>query len=172
MPEHDARAADLVAQIERAHCEAIRAASSAVDRAIACGELLIRKAEVRQHGRWLDWVEANLSFGERQAQKYMRLAAHKAELANTNSPSSLFTINGALAAIRAPPQDDDPPAAEPPQAPDDGRLFGDLARAMNAPTWGKAAREQRRRAAGASASALMHSEDSDTAAGSRHPHVG
>lgn len=102
----------------------------------------------------------------------MRLAAHKAELANTNSPSSLFTINGALAAIRAPPQDDDPPAAEPPQAPDDGRLFGDLARAMNAPTWGKAAREQRRRAAGASASALMHSEDSDAAAGSRHPHVG
>ena len=40
---------DLVAQIERAHYEAIRAASSAVDRAIACGELLIRaKAEVRQ----------------------------------------------------------------------------------------------------------------------------
>jgi phage N-6-adenine-methyltransferase len=53
------------------------------------------KASVGRGG-WLPWVEANLSFGERQAQKYMRLAEHADQI---RTESSDLTINQALALL-------------------------------------------------------------------------
>ena len=67
--------------------------------AIECGRLLIEAKAALPHGAWLPWVEANLSFGARQCQKYMRLAEHAEALPNT-SPGSYLSINDALEVLR------------------------------------------------------------------------
>jgi phage N-6-adenine-methyltransferase len=85
----------LVAQIEAEHQAAIGAAQSAIERAIACGQLLIQAKSEVGHGGWQLWVEEHLSFGARQASKYMRLAAGAQELANRNCGSDLG-VNEAL----------------------------------------------------------------------------
>lgn len=88
--------ADLATSIETEHTAAATAAKSAIEHAIRCGELLAQAKETLPHGQWIPWVRRNLSFDERQAQKYMRAAAHATELRNA-TPSSHLT--GALKAI-------------------------------------------------------------------------
>jgi hypothetical protein len=89
----------LAQAIEREHEAAIGAARACLEHAIRCGELLIRAKAGVPHGRWRLWVEANLSFGARQAQKYMRLAARGEQMRIANSH---FTIDAALAALAEP----------------------------------------------------------------------
>jgi hypothetical protein len=91
----------LVAQIEAEHAAAHDAARSAIEHAIACGQLLAEAKAGVGHGAWLPWVKTNLSFGERQARKYMRLARHVDELPNRTLNSDL-TIDGALALLAGP----------------------------------------------------------------------
>ena len=90
----------LPAQIEAEHQAALGAARSAIEHAVRCGELLIEAKAEAGRGSWLHWVETNLSFGARQAQKYMRLAEHAAELPNANSDFAYSSIDDALAALR------------------------------------------------------------------------
>jgi Protein of unknown function (DUF3102) len=101
---------DLAAKIEAEHQAAHQAARTALEHALECGKLLLQAKASVPHGGWLPWVEDNLSFGPRQAQKYMRLADHAAAISNTTSESHL-TIEGALAAI-AEPKAGDMPAIE------------------------------------------------------------
>jgi Protein of unknown function (DUF3102) len=91
---------DLPAQIEAEHQGALGAARAAIEHAVACGQLLLQAKAEAGHGGWLAWVDAHLSFGERQAQKYMRLAEHAAELPNANSEFAYSSIHDALKAIR------------------------------------------------------------------------
>jgi Protein of unknown function (DUF3102) len=90
---------DLAAQIEREHQAAYGAALSAIEHAIRCGELLIQAKASVPHGQWLPWLEANVSFADRQARKYMRVAKHADQIRNSNSD---LTIDGALKALAAP----------------------------------------------------------------------
>ena len=54
-------------------------------RAIRIGELLTEvKAEVA-HGEWIPWVEENLVFGQREAQRYMRVAANATRVSHFDS---------------------------------------------------------------------------------------
>jgi DNA N-6-adenine-methyltransferase (Dam)/Protein of unknown function (DUF3102) len=85
-----------VGAIEREHEAAIGAARACLEHAIRCGELLIRAKAGVPHGQWRLWVEADLSFGTRQAQKYMRLAERGEQMRIGNSH---FTIDQALAAL-------------------------------------------------------------------------
>jgi hypothetical protein len=90
---------DLAQAIEREHQAAHQAARTALEHAVACGVLLIQaKAEVG-HGGWLPWIEANLSFGARQSQKYARLAEHADDLDQMRIENSYLTIDQALAAL-------------------------------------------------------------------------
>jgi hypothetical protein len=66
--------ADLGIRINEAHGLAIRHAGKAVGYAIACGELLLKAKAKVPHGQWLPWLRANVAFGERSAQGYMRVA--------------------------------------------------------------------------------------------------
>ena len=93
------RQVHLAAQIEREHQAAIGAARSAIEHAIRCGNLLLEAKAQVGHGGWLPWIEANVSFGARQAQKYMHLANHADALPNANSGSHL-SINEALEVLR------------------------------------------------------------------------
>jgi hypothetical protein len=89
----------LAQAIEREHEAAIGAARACLEHAIRCGELLIRAKAGVPHGEWRLWIEANLSFGARQAQKYMRLAERGERMRIANSH---FTIDQALAAMADP----------------------------------------------------------------------
>jgi hypothetical protein len=102
---------DLAQAIDREHQAAIGAARSAIEHAVACGRRLLEAKAAVGHGGWIAWVEANLSFSHRQAQKYARLAkftAGKSELAKAH-----LTLDGALAAIAEPKPKPDRPRPKP-----------------------------------------------------------
>jgi DNA N-6-adenine-methyltransferase (Dam)/Protein of unknown function (DUF3102) len=86
----------LVEEIEREHDAALGAARASLKHAAACGRLLLEAKASVPHGRWLPWIEANLSFCARQAQKYMRLAERGDQVRIENSH---LTIDAALAAL-------------------------------------------------------------------------
>lgn len=89
---------DLARQIEAEHRAAVDAAHNAIERASACGRLLIQAKARVGHGQWLAWVAAHLSFGDRQARKYMQLAQHCDQIGLENAD---LTLDGALALIAA-----------------------------------------------------------------------
>jgi Protein of unknown function (DUF3102) len=95
--------AALVARINAAHDQAHQSARTAIEYAAECGRLLIEAKTKVGHGGWLPWIEANLSFGARQAQRYIRLAAFIEQHPNATAKSHL-TIDGVLAAISEPAQ--------------------------------------------------------------------
>ena len=73
--------AGLVSRINTAHRSACGNAQKvfeygdkSVECAAECGRLLLEAKKIMTHGSWLPWIEANLEFGERQAQKYLRTA--------------------------------------------------------------------------------------------------
>ena len=90
--------ADLARQIEAEHRAAVDAAHNAIERASACGRLLIQAKARAGHGQWLAWVAAHLSFGDRQARKYMQLAQYRDQIGLENAD---LTLDGALALIAA-----------------------------------------------------------------------
>src|SRR5262245_13458906 len=93
--------ADLAEEIRENHELACRSARYAVISAIATGELLIKAKALCPHGAWETWVADHCEISVRIAQKYMRVAKHKAEFANTSEPSFL-TIEGVLQRIAKP----------------------------------------------------------------------
>ena len=102
-PAHVAQVAalpDLAERINALHGQALAAAHTSIERAIECGRLLLQAKASIGHGGWLDWVEANLSFGDRQARKYMRVAANGEEIVKRNCGSDLG-INEALKLLSA-----------------------------------------------------------------------
>jgi hypothetical protein len=128
---------DLAQAIEREHAAANGHARSALEHALECGRLLAEFKAGIPHGDWLPWVEANLSFGERQARRYMRLATHRDELSNRTSESD-FTIEGALASLGA--QSNGPESAI------DDEVFSALGAATRRRSPGRKGREQRQAA--------------------------
>ena len=95
----NAPALNLAERIEEAHRSATRNARNALELAALCGELLIEAKEQVGHGGWLAWVEANLSFGDRQARKYMRLAQHFDQIGSQNAD---LTLDKAVALLASP----------------------------------------------------------------------
>jgi hypothetical protein len=89
---------DLAEQINAAHDAAFRSAQSTIEAAVECGRLLIQAKAALAHGEWLPWIEGNLRFGARQAQKYMRIADQEKRLPN----SHLASIDEAMAVLAEP----------------------------------------------------------------------
>ena len=71
---------ELAVQINEHHRLAYRYATKAIEHARQAGELLIKAKYELPHGGWLSWLEANCDVGEREAQRYMRLAKRWDEL--------------------------------------------------------------------------------------------
>ena len=91
--------AGLAQEINAEHAAAHADARSGLERRSACGELLLQVKAQTAHGAWLPWIDANLTFGARQAQKYIRLAESWDRLPNANSDSLLPSIDAALATV-------------------------------------------------------------------------
>ena len=64
----------LAAEIVAAHDDVRAFEAKALERSITAGRLLIEAKECVGHGKWLHWLKANVTFTERTAQRYMRLA--------------------------------------------------------------------------------------------------
>ena len=73
-----------IAEINRLHDELQSLATGALDRAIRSGELLCSVKSALGHGRWLSWLEDNVSFSERTAQNYMGVFQKRARLKSAN----------------------------------------------------------------------------------------
>lgn len=67
-------------QMDDYKCEIERLDSGSDDAALAMGDVLIRAREVyKGHGNWIKWMEDNLPFSVRQAQRRIKAAKFRAE---------------------------------------------------------------------------------------------
>lgn len=84
------------ADINAAHADAVKHATSAIDYAKKAGELLLRVKQKLPHGAFGGWLEANCSVSERQAQRYMSAAQGKPvpvrEIAKSDTVSDLPVV--------------------------------------------------------------------------------
>jgi hypothetical protein len=83
--------------INAAHEAAQAAAHNAVAHAIKCGEHLLAVKRELGHGEFMPWLAANVTFSERTAQGYMRLAQLDDEKRNAVAD---LTLRKALECIR------------------------------------------------------------------------
>ena len=64
--------ADIAAEIDAAHADAVRHADSAIEHARRAGALLHTVKSQLPHGQWLHWLQTNCTVSLRQAQRYIR----------------------------------------------------------------------------------------------------
>lgn len=89
----------LAAEINAEHVKAVTAAQTAIHHAIRIGGLLTQAKAELPHGAWLPWCAENLSFGDRQARKYMQLARHQEQIGIENAD---LTIDAAVMLLAVP----------------------------------------------------------------------
>jgi hypothetical protein len=102
----------LAGQIKAEHEQAIGSARAALEHALRAGQLLVEARALVAHGEWLPWL-SRVDISERQAQRYMRLAANRPMLEANPSFETDLTITDALALIAKPKPEqtieDEPP---------------------------------------------------------------
>jgi hypothetical protein len=62
---------DIESKIIRLHDEVIRYGKMTIDRAIEIGQLLCKKKEKLEHGKWSNWVNIKMPFTIKTCQRYM-----------------------------------------------------------------------------------------------------
>ena len=93
--------AKLGTEINDIHEQAMLHASEALKHALHCGNLLIKAKATVLHGHWLPWLRQSVTFGERTAQGYMRLAQRYSRLQMRGSVADL-SVRGALKELATP----------------------------------------------------------------------
>ena len=73
-----------IEEIKRLHGKLQSLATDALGQAIRIGELLCSMKSALGHGRWLSWLENNVSFSERTAQNYMGVFQKRDRLKSAN----------------------------------------------------------------------------------------
>ena len=85
---------------EHRRCEA--AVTSALEHALAAGDLLLEARGTCPHGAWQAWLEGNFAGSVRTAQAYMRVAARRDEVEAAKTQSSApLSLDRALRALSA-----------------------------------------------------------------------
>jgi len=87
-------------EINQLHKEIRQGFYDAVNKGIRIGELLVQEKAKLKHGEWMDWIDKNLDFGIKQADKYMQIFkdikllnyASKRNLATSSIDSVLYAI--------------------------------------------------------------------------------
>ncbi len=92
----------LAEWINTEHVSALTDARAALEHAGRAGELLAGAKAQCQHGQWLPWLKANVSFSERTAQAYMRVAKRWPELEAKAQATADLTIEEGLKLLAAP----------------------------------------------------------------------
>jgi hypothetical protein len=97
----------LAARIRHEHEQVATSMMSAINHAIAAGELLLEAKRQVKHGEWLPWLAENCDIAERTAQAYMRLARTPLEKRNAVADLPLRDALASLASPSAPAPDED-----------------------------------------------------------------
>lgn len=106
--------AGLADRINAEHAAVLVGARMALEHARAAGELLLEARHRCPYGTWLPWLREHVTFSERTAQSYMRVARRWPELEAQNAQSAAdLSLDGALRLLAAPT----PPDAEPDEPP-------------------------------------------------------
>ena len=100
--------AHIATEINEAHALAMEHAGAAVANGIRVGQLLLEAKTKVPHGQWLPWLRANVTFSDRTAQSYMRIA-HKSppEIRNGAADLSLRKATRLIAGPRRMTMDDE-----------------------------------------------------------------
>ncbi len=91
--------AKLVEVIHAEHEAAIHKARDAIEHARRCGEMLIKVKSSLKHGGWLPWLNANITFSESTAQRYMQVASRWDDLQQKSRTVRDLTMQGAIRAL-------------------------------------------------------------------------
>ena len=89
-------ARDIAGRANAAHNRAVQAASKAILHARDAGRALIEAKAVVGHGAWRAWLQGNFAASERQAQRYMSLAARWPELEAKTTRAADLSVRRAL----------------------------------------------------------------------------
>jgi hypothetical protein len=73
---------EVAVVITRLHQQIMAATRATLQNAIRVGELLSQTKASLKHGQWLGWLELNINFDVRTAQRYMRIFERREELKN------------------------------------------------------------------------------------------
>lgn len=92
----------VVTKINRLHQECCASMRTTLQKAIALGKLLVTQKEKCGHGKWLPWIEANLKFGERQVQRYIRCYDNREKLPKATSKSDFTSLEEFLSLCEEP----------------------------------------------------------------------
>jgi hypothetical protein len=93
--------ADLRERLKVEHEAVVGSLRHGLHRAMNAGDILLEARTQVRHGDWLPWLES-CGISERTAQRYVRLAKHRAEIEAKSDTVSDLGIRGALALIAAP----------------------------------------------------------------------
>ncbi len=92
---------DNVHEINQLHKEIQQGFYNALNKGKRIGFLLTQEKAKLKHGEWIDWINKNLDFGERQARKYKYIyKEHKILNRNSNSDLAVSSIDSAVSEIR------------------------------------------------------------------------
>jgi hypothetical protein len=94
--------ARLAQQINEEHRAFKSALTTALERGIHAGELLVLAKSKCQHGTWLTWLAENFEGASRTAQEYMRLYNHRDELRAKYAEAAHLSVSGALKELASP----------------------------------------------------------------------
>src|SRR5262245_21116834 len=96
---------ELADRIREYH-EAVRQIlKSAVEHAMATGDLLIEAKSQLDHGEWSPWLREHCEISERTARLYMRLAKNR-EAIETYEDTASLTLNAAVRLLASPKKEE------------------------------------------------------------------
>lgn len=89
----------LASRINKRHRANEAKAGELRDGILSVGRMLLEAKAQVDHGGWRTWIEANCVFGEREAQRYMKVAR---ELPETDTCVGFDSLRGALRELEPP----------------------------------------------------------------------
>jgi hypothetical protein len=97
----------LATKINEAHAEAVQAAQSALLHAREAGDLLLEAKAALPHGAWAEWLAEYVTFSDRTARGYMRVASRWEELPENGNGVADLSFRGALKLLAEPAETED-----------------------------------------------------------------
>jgi hypothetical protein len=92
--------ADLAVRINDKHDLALQSVEAFRAAVFSAGEMLLEAKAMLGHGKWEDWLRANVKIKPRMAQNYMQLARHRPEIESKTQSNALLTITDMLGSLR------------------------------------------------------------------------
>lgn len=81
-----------IEELNRLHEEIQTNLRKTVEQAIRAGEILTTVRNSVEHGKFLPWIEANCSFSDKTAEKYMKLTAHRDKIESSSNLQDAYRV--------------------------------------------------------------------------------